>query len=118
MNQVQNKKPCREACKAVCRRELTVNLPVTVKPVVNLGKVRTRYAGCPAAICAENKPATGSKTCKFTVIQQIEVEIPLTVSVKAVKADAAEPLAECSDTLCLNISSCDDAVSESESNIR
>ena len=106
MNQVQNKKPCREACNAVCRRELTVNLPVTVKPVVNLGKVRTRCAGCPAAICAENKPATGSETCKFTVIQQI------------VKADAAEPLAECSDTLCLNISSCDDAVSESESNIR
>ena len=115
MNQVQNKKPCREACNAVCRRELTVNLPVTVKPVVNLGKVRTRCAGCPAAICAENKPATGSETYKFTVIQQIEVEIPLTVSVKA---DAAEPLAECSDTLCLNISSCDDAVSESESNIR
>ena len=50
MNQVQNKKPCREACNAVCRRELTVNLPVTVKPVVNLGKVRTRCAGCPAAI--------------------------------------------------------------------
>ncbi len=69
----------------------------------------------PVAVCADACDPKGSDVCKFTVVQRIEIELPVSVTVKA---DAAEPLAECSDTLCLNISSCDDAVSESESNIR
>lgn len=104
------KKQRREACGSICRRLVDVHLPVTVKPVVALGKVRARCAGCPVAVCADACDMKGDDVCKFTVVQRIEIELPLSVTVKA---DAADAYTECCE-ICLNAESDEDENSSSE----
>ena len=64
----------------------------------------------PVAVCADACDPKGSDVCKFTVVQRIETELPVSVTVKA---DAAEAYTECCD-ICPNEESAEDATAARE----
>lgn len=66
--------------KSIIEKFLTICLPVTTTPCVNVGKVKTKCCGNPIIsprkhenCCDEMKDGC----CKFTIIQKMKVEIPI-----------------------------------------
>ena len=67
-------------CKAQIEKFLTVCIPVTTTPSINVGKIKTECCGNPI-ISMKNHDncckGVCDGSCKFTIIQKMKVEIPI-----------------------------------------
>lgn len=66
-----------EGCPAIGRQDVSVCVPVEVKPFADVGKVKTKCIGKPMVDrdcdCEGKKKAS----CKFTITQKIAVDVPV-----------------------------------------
>ena len=66
--------------RCIIEKFLTICLPVTTTPSVNIGKIKTECCGNP--IISLKKPEACCKDlsdgcCRFTIVQKMKVEIPI-----------------------------------------
>lgn len=76
----------RPGCTVVTYHNANVAIPVTVKPEINTGEINTICYGepkitkCPYALRCNAK----NDKCRFTIIQDIRIAIPIEISANAI----------------------------------
>lgn len=72
-----------KACPVVEYKDVSVCVPVEVKPFADVGKIKTDCVGKPVVKC-DCKECDGkvNETCKFTITQKLRVEVPVTFGAK------------------------------------
>ncbi len=68
-------------CSSIIEKFLTICLPVTTTPSVNIGTIQTECCGNP--IISLKNPGSccndvNDGCCKFTIVQKMKIEIPVT----------------------------------------
>lgn len=66
--------------KSVIEKFLTICLPVTTTPCVNIGKIKTECCGNPIISAKKHEKCCEGKNdgcCNFTIIQKMKIEIPI-----------------------------------------
>lgn len=70
-----------DECKELIEKFLTICLPVTITPCVDVKRIKSECCGNPIITpnhhknCCKGKDDDGS--CEFTIVQKMKVEIPL-----------------------------------------
>lgn len=82
-------KPENEVCPAIGFQDVTVGVPVEIKPFAHVGKVTTECVGKPiikrGTSSCEGKPG---EVCRFTMSQKIRVEVPVVFGAKTKVGEA------------------------------
>ena len=82
--------PEEETCPVLGFQDVTVGVPVEIKPFAEVGKVKTECMGKPVVkrgtTSCEGKPG---QVCKFTVSQKIRVEVPVVFGAKTRVGEAS-----------------------------
>ncbi len=79
-----------DLCPALGCEDMSVCVPVTVKPCAEVGEIKIKCLG-PASVLPKqegNYPKPGN-ICKFVICQKIRVEVPVAVGAKAETGDLA-----------------------------
>lgn len=91
----QDKKPAHDECERVgCPvvgyQDVNVSIPVTIKPFGEAGNARTQCVGS-AVVTPGNMRGQGQSgnECKFTIHQQLRVEVPVIFGARAEIGDAS-----------------------------
>lgn len=83
-------RPEEETCPVLGFQDVTVGVPVEIKPFAQVGKVKTECMGKPivrrGTTNCEGKPG---QVCKFTVSQKIRVEVPVVFGAKTKVGEAS-----------------------------
>ncbi len=82
-------KPENEVCPALGYQDVTVGVPVEIRPFARVGKIKTECIGKPVIdrngrICEGNP----KEICRFTVCQKIRVEVPVIFGAKTEVGEA------------------------------
>ena len=82
-------KPEEETCPVLGFQDVTVGVPVEIKPFAHVGKIKTECMGKPVikrgTTSCEGKPG---QVCKFTVSQKIRIEVPVVFGAKTKVGEA------------------------------
>ncbi|MDO4200344.1 MAG: hypothetical protein Q4D57_06315 [Clostridia bacterium] len=83
-------RPEEETCPVLGFQDVTVGVPVEIKPFAEVGKVKTECMGKPTVrrgtTNCEGRPG---QVCKFTVSQKIRVEVPVVFGAKTKVGEAS-----------------------------
>ncbi len=74
-------------CKAQIEKFLTVCIPVTTTPSINVGKIKTECCGNPIISMKNHDNCCKGicdGSCKFTIIQKMKVEFPIEFDAKTI----------------------------------
>lgn len=76
-------------CSSVGYQDVTVSIPVTIKPFGEVGNAKTRCMGN-AVISSGSDHYSGKpkEECKFTISQKLRVEVPVIFGARAEVGDA------------------------------
>lgn len=76
-------------CSTVGYQDVTVSVPVTIKPFGEVGNAKTQCLG-KAVISSGSDKCTGKtgEECKFTISQKLRVEVPVIFGARAEVGDA------------------------------
>lgn len=79
----------RAGCSTVGYQDVTVSIPVTIKPFGEVGNARTQCMGN-AVISSGSDHYSGKpkEECKFTISQKLRVEVPVIFGARAEVGDA------------------------------
>lgn len=82
-------KPEEETCPVLGFQDVTVGVPVEIKPFAHVGKIKTECMGKPiikrGTSSCDGKPG---QVCKFTVSQKIRIEVPVVFGAKTKVGEA------------------------------
>ena len=82
--------PEEETCPVLGFQDVTVGVPVEIKPFAQVGKIKTECMGKPVVkrgtTNCEGKPG---QICKFTVTQKIRVEVPVVFGARTKVGEAS-----------------------------
>ena len=71
---------CTDDCKELIEKFLTICLPVTITPRVDVKRIKSECCGNPIITPNHNKNCCKGKedgSCEFTIVQKMKVEIPI-----------------------------------------
>ena len=69
-----------DECKELIEKFLTICLPVTITPCVDIKRIKSECCGNPIITPNHHKNCCKSKedgSCEFTIVQKMKVEIPI-----------------------------------------
>ncbi|MBS6194928.1 MAG: hypothetical protein KH828_05040 [Clostridiales bacterium] len=99
-------------CDKVFFQRTNVCVPVTVKPFATPGEANVRCCGRPVVASRDTCPGT-NESCKFTVTQELCIEIPITFGADVMTGDARVQCGEVSTMPC----DCDDTETAPEETV-
>ena len=92
-------KPEREICPTVGFQDVTVGVPVEIKPFAQVGKVHTQCLGKPSIGKGKDEcEGKSDEICRFTVSQKIRVEVPVMFGAKT---EVGKAKVSCKEEGCL-----------------
>ncbi len=78
-----------EVCPALGYQDVSVGVPVEVKPFARIGKIKTECISKPIIERGAKMPEGHPKeVCKFVIIQKLRVEVPVVFGAKVEVGDA------------------------------
>ncbi len=87
-----------EVCPTLGFQDVTVGVPVEIKPFAQIGNINTECMGEPmikrGTVSCDGKPG---QTCQFTISQRIRVEVPVVFGAKTRVGEASINCMNCSD---------------------
>lgn len=84
-------------CPSIVPHEITVCVPITVKPFGETGNVKIKCEGEPVISSGGCCSGTPGGVCKFAVSQKLKVEIPV---IFGARAEAGEASVDCGKDYC------------------
>lgn len=89
-------KPEEETCPVLGFQDVTVGVPVEIKPFAQVGKVTTECVGKPIVKRGESKcDGRPGQVCRFTVSQKMRVEVPVVFGAKTRVGEASIDCKHC-----------------------
>ncbi|MBE5812485.1 MAG: hypothetical protein E7314_02370 [Clostridiales bacterium] len=76
-------------CTESCYRDISVSVPITIKPFGEVGNAKTECVG--NAVVIEKYDPCDKKhdnSCKFTITQKLRIEVPVIFGARAEAGDA------------------------------